>query len=379
MTAVNLNPNIIIWARKKAGFSVDQLAHVMKRDPSEVAAWESGDKYPSYAQLEELAYRHLKIPLAVFFFPEPPDLDDPIAKFRRLSDYEMSRLSPDTLQIIRLSQGYQESLTELIGNTNNKRQIFRDINTRNLKPESLASEVRDYLGITIDQQFQFDGMETAFKAWRHAIENAGVFSFKNSFKDRFISGFCLLHEYFPIIVINNSNSFSRQIFTIIHELSHILYNVHGISDIDESYIERLDVRDKDIETLCNQCTSEFLVPSQTFQHDIPSSFYPDIVPLLADKYSVSREVILRKFLDIGMVSRDYYIDKAYEWNRDYLRSLPKHPGGDWYLTTLSYLGEGYSHLAFDYYYRGHISKEALADHLNINAKNVDKLEAYLIR
>ena len=134
-----------------------------------------------------------------------------------------------------------------------------------------------------------------------------------------------------------------------------------------------------IEILCNQYASELLVPAQTFQHDIPSVFDPDIIPLLAQKYSVSREVILRKFLDIGMVSEDYYVEKANEWNRDYLRSLPKRLGDDWYLTTLSYLGEGYSRLAFDFYYQGRISKIELAEHLNINAKNIDRLESYLIR
>ncbi len=104
----------------------------------------------------------------------------------------------------------------------------------------MAEEVRRYIGIPLSQQFSFRNNDQAFKAWRHALENAGVFTFKGSFNDRFLSGFCLLHERNPIIMVNNSNSFTRQIFTLIHELGHILYGVNGITDIDEHYFQFLE-------------------------------------------------------------------------------------------------------------------------------------------
>ena len=49
----------------------------------------------------------------------------------------------------------------------------------------------------------------------------------------------------------------------------------------------------------------------------------------------------------------------------------------WFLTQLSYLGEGYTRLAFEGHYRGRLSKEQLAQHLNMNAKNIDRLESYI--
>ena len=54
------------------GLTIEGLATSMKRDPDELCMWESGGKTPSYTSLEELAYRHFHIPLAVFFFSEPP-------------------------------------------------------------------------------------------------------------------------------------------------------------------------------------------------------------------------------------------------------------------------------------------------------------------
>jgi Zn-dependent peptidase ImmA (M78 family) len=373
------NRSIITWARERNGFTIEGLATVMKIDPNEIRMWESGDKFPSYTMLEKLAYKYLKVPLAIFFFPEPPNIEDTVGKFRRLPDYELTKFSPDTIKIIRTSQGYQDSLIELISSDKKGKQIFHDINAGGLSPIQLANQVRQFLGIKIEKQFEFLGIEEAFKAWRHAIEVAGIYTFKTSFKDRFVSGFCLLHDEFPIIVINNSNSFSRQIFTLVHELGHILYNIHGITDIDDNYIEYMPDKEKLLEINCNRFASELLVPNKIFIRDIPPNFKPEIVPMLATKYSVSREVILRKLLNNNMISEEYYHSKAQELNNEYLRMPPKVKGGNWYLTQLSYLGEGFTRLAFASYYSGQTSKEQLAQHLNINAKNIDKLESYIFR
>ena len=373
------NRSIITWARERNGFTIEELAQAMKIDPEEIRMWESGRKFPSYTVLENLAYRYFKIPLAVFFFPEPPDIGDTIGKFRRLPDYELERLSPDTIRIMRSSEGFQDSLGELFGSEETRREIFHDLNAEGISAVELANRAREYLGVSIEQQLSFGGTETAFKAWRHSIENAGIFTFKYSFEDRFISGFCLLHTQFPIIVVNNSNSFSRQIFTLMHEVGHILHNIHGVTDVEGRYIEYMAEEEKSVEIDCNRFAAELLVPSEVFRNDIPSSFDPEIVPVLANKYSVSREVILRKLLEHGLVSEDYYSEKANEWNRDYLRSYRKEKGGNWYLTQLSYLGQGYTRLAFEGYYRGRLSKEELARHLNINAKNIDKLESYIAK
>ena len=108
-----------------------------------------------------------------------------------------------------------------------------------------------------------------------------------------------------------------------------------------------------------------------------NNFNHDFISEMANKYSVSREVILRKLFDIGRISQEYYKASADEWNGDYLRSNFKEKGGNWYLTRLAYLGEGFTKLAIGSYHQGRISKEELGYHLNVNSKNIDKLEAHL--
>ncbi|MCD6326007.1 ImmA/IrrE family metallo-endopeptidase [bacterium] len=373
------NPEIITWARERAGMTVEVLAIKMKRAPEEIEQWERGEGEPSYAQLEKLAYKYLHIPLAVFFFPEPPKVEGLDTKFRRLPDCELRRFSPDTYEKFRLAQAYQLSLSELLHDFRFDRLIFRDIVPGRLSPKALAMKSREYLGISIKQQSRLRSCDEALKMWRHAVEEVGVFTFKDSFDDRFLSGFCILGEDHPIIFINNSNSFSRQVFTLIHELGHILYGIDGVTDVNESYLDEMAADQRGLEISCNSFAGHFLVPDDSFEDDLPyfRSHGHDSISEIADRYSVSREVILRKLLIHGAIAEGEYEEMAAQWNQDYFRLKGGGKHGNFYRTRLAYLGEGFTRVAFDNYYSGRISRTELAKHLNMNSRNLGKLESYM--
>ncbi len=376
---IEVNPKIITWARKRSGMSIEELAHKMNKNINELRMWEDGTKGLSYSTLEALAYRYFKIPLALFFFPEPPDIEDSVKKFRFLPDYEFERLSSNTRIKIRLAQSYQDSLEEFSDEALSESIIHHDLTPKGLTVQKFATEVREYLGLTLAKQFAFKTNDQAFKAWRYAIEKVGVFTFKDSFQDRYISGFSLIHDYYPVIMINNSNAFTRQTFTLIHELGHILFQVNGITDVDESYIDQMSSTQKALEIKCNQFASEVLVPTTAFKDEVEifKEVGSEIIPELAYKYSVSREVILRRLLDYGLINQELYLAKSSEWNKDYLRKQKDSTGGNWYLTKISYLGEGFSRIAFNRYSKGKLDKAALAGHLNIKARNLNKFSVYL--
>ena len=68
-----INPKILVWARERAGYSIEEIALKLKRKSTiEISNWESGKSVPTYAQLEKLAYTYYKRPLAIFFLPSPP-------------------------------------------------------------------------------------------------------------------------------------------------------------------------------------------------------------------------------------------------------------------------------------------------------------------
>lgn len=372
-----INPNILRWARVRAGFSTAEVGLVLKKDSALIEAWENGLDFPSYAQLEKLAYQVYKRPLAIFFFPLPPEEPDLKESFRTLPPFEKEKLASDTLLALRQASSNQISLKELNDGINtNKKKIFTQISiSYNSSLIEATKSIRDFLEVSLEQQTRYPNSEIALKEWRRVVEKNGIFIFKRSFKQKDISGFSLVDEEFPIIYLNNSSSDNRQIFTIFHELAHILLRSNGITKADTSYIETLIGTEKEIEIFCNRFAAEFLVPSEDFNKKINNTLFSEgLVANLAKLYKVSKEVILRKFLDREIIASSFYELKVSEWNKDYLTFKSKTSGGNYYSTKATYLGDSFLNLAFGKYYQGKCSVEQLAEHLSIKVTNIPNLE-----
>ena len=95
-----ITPTMLTWARESAGYSVDTIAEKLNRKsvlPETVQAWEGGGEQPTYAQLKEIA-RICKRPIAIFYFPAPPDEETLGEKFRSLlenyTDKDGSPINP---------------------------------------------------------------------------------------------------------------------------------------------------------------------------------------------------------------------------------------------------------------------------------------------
>ncbi|SRR6266566_1918766 len=377
-----LNPQVLRWARERAGLSVEDAAARLKKEAATLNAWEEGKEAPTFRQLEQLAEGIYHRPIALFFFPSPPEEPDARSEFRTLPAIEIERLHADTRLAMREGLAFRESLYELTDGRNPAPRLI----TTSIKPETtqaveqLAARVRDYLGITLARQFEWESTDEALKAWRQAVEDVGVFTFKRSFKQQGISGLCLSDKIFPIILVNNSTAHSRQIFTILHELGHLLFAVSGITKDDLGFIRQLTGASRDIEVACNRFAAEFLVPAASFPWDVFRNRSVDIeqsVRTVATRYRVSREVILRRLLDRGLVDNDTYESLAARWSQEYLESRAGMSGGNYYATRATYLGQSYMQLAFGRFYAGRVTLAELADHLGVKARSIPRLEAFL--
>lgn len=378
---VGIQPVVLRWARERSGHSLDDVALAMKKDVDVIKAWESGEDAPTYIQLEKLAYQIYKRPIAIFFFPEPPLEPDLKKFFRTLPDFEIDALSSDTRYALRYAQAMQLALKELNEGTNTvERKIFSDISLdAGVNIMQAAVRVREYFGVSVEDQARWKSGDEALKFWRDRVEDTGVFVFKRALKQKDISGFCLLDPKFPIIYLNNSNAKTRQIFSLFHELAHILFHVNGITKQDDRYIKFLPDNERRIEELCNRFASEFLVPSVDFDGRIQNVAVSDASILsLANRYRVSREVILRKLLDRELVDQEYYEAKVTQWTKEYLESKSESAGGDYYATQAAYLGNKYLGLVFAKYYQGRLTIDQLADYLGVKTKSVAGVEQTLM-
>ncbi len=377
---LGVQPSVLRWARESQGYSLDDVAIHLKRDIDEIVAWETGAASPTYSQLEILAYRLYKRPLAVFFMPSPPAERKVKQEFRTLPDSELDRLASDTRYQLRLAHAYQISLRELNDGVNSSpRKIFRDLTlTAQSNIRKSAERVRAYLGIALDAQIGWKNAEAALKVWRTAVEASGVFVFKHSFKQKTISGFCLADEEFPLIYLNNSTAKTRQIFSLFHELAHLLLKVNAISTLDDALLQDLPQKEQGIERFCNALAAEILVPWADFEAQLSGIGppYDDAVVPLAQRYHVSRESILRRFLDCGLIDQRRYEARVAQWAGE---AETRGSGGDYYATQTTYLGEGYMRLVFAKYYQGRLTLEQTADYLGVRTKSVAGIEDALFR
>ncbi|WP_162915041.1 ImmA/IrrE family metallo-endopeptidase [Desertibaculum subflavum] len=382
-----VQPALLKWARETAHLSLEEVAARLKKAVEEIDAWETGADAPSYAQLERLAYDLYKRPLAIFFLPSPPAEPKPEAEFRALPDADLRRLSRDTVLLIRRARAYQASLVELFaGRSPVAEPLWRRLNLDTSRPIApQAAAIRSALGVPApgaDEWGAADG-DQALKLWRKAIEAAGVFVFKDTFKQKELSGFCLEHPELPVVMINNSTTKTRQVFSLLHELAHVLMRRRAISTFDDSLLERLPPTEQRIERFCNRIAAEVLVPSQDFAAQatvlsasieaLPSEAFA----ALAARYRVSREVILRRFRDAGRVSQAFYEERKSEW--DGQRSENASSGGNFYLTKGAYLSERLMSEVFARYARRQISVDEAADFIGVKPRQVDELESRFLQ
>ena len=373
--ATALNPDVLRWARRQMGLSLGEAASRIAKSATDLEEWEAGQGFPTYNQLEALAERVYKRPVALFFLPSPPEESPPASEFRTLPDREKESLEPDTLLALREGRAFRDSLRQLSeGKNPARRQIWRDVRSSEGEVQLLAQRTRDYLEVSLTEQISWPSTREAMGRWRVLLEDAGIFVFKRSFKQRDVSGFCLDDPEFPIVIVNNSTAFSRQIFTLFHELAHILFDVSGITKVDSSFVDRLTGNAGRIEVACNRFAAEFLLPVSAFPwSEFLDPPFDEQLRSVAARFKVSREVVLRRLLDAGRVSESEYRSKVQAWHEEFQDS-DRGTGGHYYNTQAAYLGSAFLDLAFSQFYAGRVSLPELADHLGIKARNLGRLE-----
>ena len=361
---------MLTWARKRAGLSLEDASRTFKA----IAAWERGDSFPTYAQLERLSDT-LKVPVAVFFFPGPPELPSIGETFRTLGPELFERIPSRIRLLLRKARAFQMGLEELNNGRNPaERLITRDLAFEpNSSVDSIARQVREYLGIPIEQQFAWADDAVALENWRKALVRVGVYVFKDQFRQDDFSGFCLYDDEFPIIYVNNTTTKTRQIFTLFHELAHLLFHTSGIDTLEDEYIETLPRDERRIEIICNRLAARLLVPEAVFERAFSGQPATETTAEeLARLFKVSREFIFRKFLDRELISQADYERAARRWAAQQQQGA----GGDYYRTQLTYLGPDYVRLAFTRFYQNQIDEAQLAEYLDVKPRNLARLEEY---
>ena len=373
MSNSNEKQSVFRWAREHSGYSQQEVIDNLKQKRVTLQTlnqWENNTLRPTYPQLKKLSKLY-KRPIALFFFPEPPD-EQPIQnEFRSLPDSIGARIPPNIRYLVRKAKVRLMNLAELYPEQQTA-EIFKwNVINGIDNSHKLAINVRDILGITINDQKQWQDTNEALNKWREAIEKTGIWVFKDTFHNDNYCGFCMYNRQFPIIYINNKQAKERQIFTLFHELGHILRGDGGIyfrtsPDKLTGIYERKEV-------FCNAFAGDFLLPAEILSYDtLPND---RTILDIAHQYKVSYDVVLRKYYDKGCIPWKEYIEKIN--HRKETSYIPKTTGGNYYATQRTYLGDKYINVVLKKYYQQHINREQVADYFDISTASISGIEERL--
>ena len=376
----HINPDVLAWARQAAGYPPDQAARKIGVSPERLLTWESGEGWPTLRQLRLVAGVY-KRPSALFYRSTPPVETLTVPDFRLLPEGQ-TLYSPPLLFEIRRSFERRNIALEIMAELGEELPAF-PFAPDNSAPDHLARHIRQRLGISLEAQFTWHEHYTALRSWTSAIENLGVLVFQVSNVDvSEMRGFSIAEYPLPVIGLNGKDSPRGRIFTLFHELAHIMLQHGGICDLHEADAEVSEP----LETLCNQTAAETLVPAPALLQDHrvidngPSlTWSNEKLQYLANRFMVSQEVILRRLLTLGRTTNVFYRRNRQEWQEALLVDREKPTGFvPYYRRVLRDNGRAYTRLVLSAFYNDVISSRDLSSFLGgVGLQHIGSIEQAL--
>jgi Zn-dependent peptidase ImmA (M78 family) len=376
-----INKKMLIWARKTISLSIELASEKIGVSSQKLEQWEDENsvEFPTVSQLYKIASIY-KRPFAVFYFPEPPKHFKPLKDFRKFPKQEpLSERDEYILQKeLLLFQRKREIAIDLYEQLEIQPPEFSLKSKMSELPEKLAEKIIKYLGIDHQKILDTEPGYDALNLWKNLLENNGILIFQTTGVPlNVMRGACIAKDALPVIIINSNDSQNGRIFSLFHELVHIVLREDGISNFRHSNKGLYDA----IEVFCNQVAAEILVPSKlllssttvTF-HRTGSNWSNSELSELSRHFCVSQEVILRRLLSLNKTSDSFYDEFRSNIKFD---EKKKQSGGDYYRNIIAKNGVLYLNLAIQGYYQNILTASSLSDFIQIKMSNLPKLEQQL--
>ena len=374
MALARINKDMMYWARKYAGY-VNGYENELPKDIREkYEAWESGEKFPTWIQLRNVSKKY-KVPTAFFFMKNPPEYEliPPLVNYRKLdADSIYENISPYLIDNIHSCQNRRSIFIELSEDMDEDIPSFERFEGKTSR-HNLSSFIREKLDVSLNTQKSWlkknnrkdKGHYNFLNNWKEAItEKMGVLIFETYDVDiEEMRGLCIYHDVAPIILLNGKDSVNGRIFSLFHELTHLLLGESAICGDD---------LDRDIEVFCNAVSGEFLVPENDLIENLNNMPFDDLLKDLSNLYGVSEHVVLRRLLDLNKITKnDYDLKTDYEFVPS--SSKTKGNSGNYYLNMIKYNGRPFYSLVLSAYEMGIISGSDFSKFTGLKVNQAQKI------
>jgi Zn-dependent peptidase ImmA (M78 family)/transcriptional regulator with XRE-family HTH domain len=378
----NPTPSVLTWARTSSGLSSEDAAKKIGIHVEKLLAWEAGTEKPTFVQLRKAGSVYRR-PIAAFYLQDPPKGFEAMRDFRRRHGVEEGLISPRLTQEIRRAHDRREWALELLAELDDQpRKIDQRLHlTQDF--EQAATQIRSYLGVTMEDQSQWGNQ--AFNQWRMHIERAGILTFEmTTVGVEEARGFSIGIKPLPVAVANIKDSQKARIFTLLHEVAHILLDIGGICDFDEGG-QSDSARS---ETYCNQVAGATIFPMEALlksdivrHHSRGQAEWTDQeLEALSIQFGGSRESALIRLATLKLTSQAFCDARRERFHLEYKRAeaerkaqpekgfVPPHQ-----LALLS-AGPMFVSLVVENFNRERITTSDFSDYLQIRAKHIAEVQ-----
>ena len=392
-TEALVKPSLLVWARQSAGYkTIEAAAQKARFATDQLESWENGDSRPTVNQLRKLSHIYNR-PLAVFYLSEPPkDFDAMrLRDYRRLPDAVKSGESPELRAEIRRASYRRELVLELTEDWEDVPQHLEASASLLENIERVGARIRELLGIPLEEQVRWRGEYAALSNWRFALEDAGVLVFQAWGIDiREMRGFSLTERPFPVIVVNAKDSPRGRIFSLMHELTHILLHDSGLCDL--SYVrEPRSTNLLQVERFCNSAAAAALVPKDDLLTQPLVARKPnrtarwswEELRALSSHYEVSEQALLRRLLTLNRIDDGFYwqtlkgLQRRYKTKKKADSSSSGGPPPS--EKAVSIAGQLFTEVVLESYNEERITSADLSDYLEVRLKHIPRIEELVRR
>lgn len=375
-------PAVLVWARKSAGMSVEVAAQRADVKPEQLSSWEAGVACPSIPQLRKLA-TIFRRPLAAFYLPDPPQRFEVMHDFRRLSSSQMPlKSSPKLAYEIRRAFDRREWALELMEGVDESPTPFQVKATLDEGVEEVASRLRESIGVTVLQQESWRLDYVAFKQWRMLFERAGILTLQaTGIQLDEARGFSVSLNPLPVVVVNIKDAPRGRIFTLLHEVTHVMLNEGGVCDL----------HDDDVEAFCNRVAGAALFPRDALlrspiirQHRKGDSSWTDYeLQELSRQFGGSREAALVRLLTLKLTTQAFYDRMRKEFLKRYSEQQERRHEVEGFapphVIAISSAGPLFTSLVVESFNREKITASDVSDYLQIRLKHLKELQGEFVK
>ena len=304
-TQALINPQLVTWARMRAGLSIELLAKKLGIGAvDKIDAWEQGTAKPTFVQAQNIA-KHTQIPFGYLFLNQPPAESLPIPDLRtfvnRGVDVPSNELRDIINQVLQKQAWYKDYMREIglppcavVG----RFTLNDDIKT-------VVADIRQCLNLPMPDK---GNGESYFDNLVAAAENAGILVMRsgivgsNTRRKLQVSefrGFAIYDQLAPVVFINSADVKAARLFTLAHELAHLWLSSSGVSNLFNCQ-QREEAR-------CNAIAGELLLPEISFKTKWQSNIYwqDNLIPI-SKQFHVSALVVAKRALDCSFISQEVY-------------------------------------------------------------------------